>query len=662
MPPSRKAQISKHLEDLREKDKQIVELESRLEAQAAKSSLLQERLAATLDAMDALQQTYESELSAERQAKEKAREKLQRFMEYASSIERERDECREALLAVVEKVEEYADLLTWHNSLIRAPSLLEPIELSRGLAEPDVEADPKLIVATLRAELERERVSHERTHKHVEEEILSLRVRLTRCEAELEACAVHQDHAVLLASSAGADMAQISPSQKVEANVESGPALSPKAAFEVLELRAAGNKALEMEFMNLSAKFQHVRQASGPVRTVATPTIHNPLKSPDLRPCSPDDVLSPYTMTPRHPSTPRAGKSASHLRLSHAAEATDSPAKIVSTEMEKFEEEVWVLAEGVDNFEEQRRLTRKSIEDNSLGSAVASSSTAPRNVGYDTSSSQNTAVQGAPSPPKADEADVTAALRIELEQVRIKAARREAELLEEITRLQEALSSIPQSSTPAIGDFLDDDGVEQPLYLAMPLAPTTVLWGSGDKEIITITNQAMEAQMRTALGTATEPETDAEDQVIDDSQSAETSAAGVQPREGALSPLFTRPDADTAIDEDEDMSLRVPLPPSPDDSGEAFVRSQSNALRHRPPTPYASPDVSLMDAGATADESDGESALLLAAKGWDCTCVERLDILEREVEETKQTVAQRDEEIVELRRQVHELRMVALGR
>lgn len=82
---------------------QITELEWRLEAQAAKSSLLQERLTATLDAMDTLRLTHERELSEERQAKENAREKLQRFMEYASSIEQERDECRDALLAVIEK-------------------------------------------------------------------------------------------------------------------------------------------------------------------------------------------------------------------------------------------------------------------------------------------------------------------------------------------------------------------------------------------------------------------------------------------------------------------------------------------------------------------------------------------------------------------------------
>lgn len=53
--------------------------------------------------MDSLKLAHERELSAQKRANDNAREKLRRFMEYASAVEQERDECRNALLAVVEK-------------------------------------------------------------------------------------------------------------------------------------------------------------------------------------------------------------------------------------------------------------------------------------------------------------------------------------------------------------------------------------------------------------------------------------------------------------------------------------------------------------------------------------------------------------------------------
>jgi regulator of replication initiation timing len=82
---------------------QITELQWQLEAQTTKSSILQSRLTSALDLMDSLKLDHDRELLAERQAKDNAREKLHRFMEYASSIEHERDECRDALLTVVQK-------------------------------------------------------------------------------------------------------------------------------------------------------------------------------------------------------------------------------------------------------------------------------------------------------------------------------------------------------------------------------------------------------------------------------------------------------------------------------------------------------------------------------------------------------------------------------
>ncbi|GJE90399.1 hypothetical protein PsYK624_065300 [Phanerochaete sordida] len=633
MPSSRRARPQK---DFQEKDNHITDLEWRLEAQASKSTLLQERLTATLDAMDTLQLEHERELSAERREKERAREKLHRFIEYASTIERERDECKEALLTVVEK---------------------ESAPLGEGPDKPEsraLEASAKLILASLRSDLEKERVSHASTHRHAEVEILSLRAQLARREAELEACTLHQDHGALLASAVHSGAEQILTHTGEDAP-PSAPALSPEAAVEILELRVAKNKELEGEIRNLSDKLHDLRQESEPQpapKAGAGRVTRNPLKSPDLRPCSPDDVLSPYTMTPRHPSTPHAGKSTSHLRLAQVAAAPPSPPQTRQTELQLFQEQMQLLADGIERLEEERRLVKETVGDQSLDSAVVSSPPTTLHYTEEETSSQNTAVHGAPSPPQTHDPDV-AALRAELEQMRFKAAQRETELLEEIMRLQEALSSVPQPPSQVVGDLLDDNAAELSMELGTPLAPVAVLWGSEDGGTVTVANQVPGAS----------------GPVVHD-------AYIEVPGKGTEKLGIAAPDKELVSDltDDDDLPSRIPLPPSPDPSEEAPVRPRSGSLRGRPPTPYASPNASLLDGGdAEEDATQGQNMDTPSPTQSpneprppqhtsDCTCAERLDVLERELEETKQAVSQRDEELVELRRQVHELRVAALGR
>ena len=92
----------------------------------------------------------------------------------------------------------------------------------------------------------------------------------------------------------------------------------------------------------------------------------------------------------------------------------------------------------------------------------------------------------------------------------------------------------------------------------------------------------------------------------------------------------------------EDISLLVPLPPSPtpDDPRDA------PSIYHRPPTPFAS-------------DPAGDD---LQPHVVGCTCSVRLLVLERDLEETRRAVAQRDEAIVDLRRAITELRLATLGR
>ena len=116
---------------------------------------------------------------------------------------------------------------------------------------------------------------------------------------------------------------------------------------------------------------------------------------------------------------------------------------------------------------------------------------------------------------------------------------------------------------------------------------------------------------------------------------------------------------------DDDLPLRIPLPPSPDISvQESSTPPPSLPLHARPATPFAPSappaDEPRHDDGPTIEVKLEESEPAIPSAS--CTCAERLCVLENELEETKRAIAQRDEEMVDLRRAVNQLRMATLGR
>ena len=124
---------------------------------------------------------------------------------------------------------------------------------------PETNETAKFVIASLRSELEKERISHARTHEQAEREIRTLRAQLTRREAELEACATHQDHSALLAA---AVHGQRTPPEDANTSARDRhtaalPTLTPEEAVEILGLSVARNKDLELEVKQLSAKVHY---------------------------------------------------------------------------------------------------------------------------------------------------------------------------------------------------------------------------------------------------------------------------------------------------------------------------------------------------------------------------------------------------------------------
>lgn len=84
---------------------QIANLQLQLQAQTSRASLLQTRLTAVMDNMDALRNQHRQELKYHTEGEESLQTKLDRLLEYTGQVEAERDESKECLLAVFSKGE-----------------------------------------------------------------------------------------------------------------------------------------------------------------------------------------------------------------------------------------------------------------------------------------------------------------------------------------------------------------------------------------------------------------------------------------------------------------------------------------------------------------------------------------------------------------------------
>ena len=78
-------------------------MQSQLEAQITRTSLLQRRLNDTLDTLDALTQSHDQEVATLTYSNKRLRRKLDQYIEYARNLESERDQLREGARQIVEQ-------------------------------------------------------------------------------------------------------------------------------------------------------------------------------------------------------------------------------------------------------------------------------------------------------------------------------------------------------------------------------------------------------------------------------------------------------------------------------------------------------------------------------------------------------------------------------
>ncbi|KAI0782645.1 hypothetical protein C8Q75DRAFT_498935 [Abortiporus biennis] len=246
-------------------EEKISLLEAQLQAYASRTSILQSKLLAALDALDEAQVIHNRELERERRTQDRLCARLDSCVFHLRKVEKDRDDLRDAASQLVERVEISNDLSSFPFSQIRLATPLEPLVASSGsrVGNPPVSTvgAAQSVISTLRNELDSEKKSHARTRESAQRAIFELEAKIARREAELEES---------LQSGLTADIARTNTlgnvhnpyapraSYSTRGRSRSRNAripvslLTPEEISRIITLADAGNRELEMEVSRLS--------------------------------------------------------------------------------------------------------------------------------------------------------------------------------------------------------------------------------------------------------------------------------------------------------------------------------------------------------------------------------------------------------------------------
>ncbi|KAI0085853.1 hypothetical protein BDY19DRAFT_996513 [Irpex rosettiformis] len=640
-------------------------IELQLQAQLARSSYLQSRLSSTMDTLDAARIRHRRELTLERETREMVKRKLDELIEYTAKVEEERDELRECVAALIDKVEVNNDFSTWPHRNI---SLLEPLEPIQDAHGNEVNQQKRAtrqtgacqafdnyptIIALLRSELEKERASHARTHDTAELEILTLRAQLARREADLEAYIgrsnVAQLEFISKVEEAGAGPShhgykpsRLQPASKNRPQKIPASSFTPEEASKLLGLRSEKNRRLEAEIKEIAARLEQARAESTTPQASSTETVAEELSreaqaiaeddndtvvnalpstfpepktpnSPDLHPIISLDMPSPFTMTPQRPASPVGLVQLAVRNSTIAPDAVQfqqsEPPVTESLAIQKLEEQVGRLIIEIDAFRVQRQDISEVIERERQARVI---DTPPRELDRNLHCEENL------SPPSdIENAPMVLELRSQIEQIKHDAAQREAELLAEIQTLRDA------AEKKSIGHLTSED-------LGMPFIPAEALAQSS-------------AKRRGPLSEHDEEDDGGEKSMDLDTPSIALATFGHSPlQEDDVLPRSEEYDLDASL---------IPLPPSPipDDETDILPPPSPLGLQDRPPTPF------FIMPGSRAEEAPPEEVRVNDVKRM-YPPEERLKALETELADAREQVADRDMVLVELQRMINDLR------
>ncbi|KAJ7215406.1 hypothetical protein GGX14DRAFT_391839 [Mycena pura] len=171
-----------------EQDAEIEHLKISLAAHVGSSA----RLAAALDTLDDVRQQHAEELAEEARVAERLRDRLARYRDVVRVSEVERDNLRDAVVELAERIESSQDdFSSLPHPRIRIPNLLNPLqpphELPAGDTDRDLWAYASAVIISMRTALAAEERAHAETRRTARARIALMEARLARREAELEA-------------------------------------------------------------------------------------------------------------------------------------------------------------------------------------------------------------------------------------------------------------------------------------------------------------------------------------------------------------------------------------------------------------------------------------------------------------------------------------------
>ncbi|KAI0060264.1 hypothetical protein BV25DRAFT_1993065 [Artomyces pyxidatus] len=431
---------------LAQKDRQIAELDLQVEAYVSRTSKLQIRLTATLDALDELKQQQHEELRAV-QLSRKALDVKLRLSEHArEAVEAERDSLRDAVLQLIEKVEVCNDFALWPHSGMFSTGLVAPSKLP---GEPGQPHDPTAAfhayatstISALRANYEAEKAAHAHTRADASHRIARLEAQLARREAELEAS---------IAPHRAAPTSASPPPYKSTAAPRTDT-LSQADAIRILEQSAARNRGLKREVEGLLGRLEDARAAASPPAPDPSPQVLSKRKR--------DGAANPRL----HPLARPSSATSAHGHDLGSASADDRPHQATDASAEALraiDRQIDALQLDLHSLEAERHRAQRAASLTSRGHPI----------------------------PQYTPREFNEILVIEEECIRLRKAEREAhreletlgtvtrqresDLRDEIARLQRRSPRAAPAAVVQEDAFADD---EQSMELATPLQPTLLL-------------------------------------------------------------------------------------------------------------------------------------------------------------------------------------------
>ncbi|KAF8812890.1 hypothetical protein BYT27DRAFT_7335353 [Phlegmacium glaucopus] len=455
-----------HSEELLvQKDREIAALETQVQAYIAKTSILQTRLLSTLDTLDVIQSGQNKELDAMAQTNRRLKDKLHWYNAAVKTAELERDDMRDAVLRLVEKVELSNDFSMWPHSQIHLSSLTggsicrSPVVQA---SESELLLHATTMTETLRRERDFERKAHAQTRDSAQARIVSLEAQVSRREVELESCIAGAAHTVSTIEHGHPRDAD----QLID---------EPLTREQVIYATVARNKMLDIEIKGLFKRLEDARlAASSSNLLVDGPPPPPPSSGPQQR----REAQPPLNLKPVRTPIPKdtmSHKSQSksvfevldepmvcERRRPNDADQTlvlSDPNSVVYQAKEYLEYQIGTLGAEIDAFVEARRSLTQSLRTD-VHKEDASHSVETR-LEFLENENHRLRLLGQ-------------GLRDELDAVRISTQIREDELLDEI----QSLRSYPQAVLEEPNDIyslLDPENGEMSMELATPLLPTRAM-------------------------------------------------------------------------------------------------------------------------------------------------------------------------------------------